>query len=127
MIKNIIFDIGNVLAAFDWEGALNRFNFPEEEYEAIADAVFRSSDWNEMDRGVMTVEEVTARFCKKVPQYAEDVKRVIGSYSYMIRHAAIFLFAFYYSYSSLGISLLTRLPAPSMIRLPAHSRQTEYL
>ena len=27
MIKNIIFDIGNVLAAFDWEGNLKKFGF----------------------------------------------------------------------------------------------------
>ena len=42
MIKNIIFDIGNVLAAFDREGNLKKFGFSDEEYEAIADAVYRS-------------------------------------------------------------------------------------
>lgn len=85
MIKNIIFDIGNVLAAFDWEGNLEKFGFSKEEYEAIADAVYRSSDWNEMDRGVMTTEEVIRRFCAKIPQYEADVRRVIGAYSGTIR------------------------------------------
>lgn len=85
MIKNVIFDIGNVLAAFDWEGNLKKFGFPKEEYEAIADAVYRSSDWNEMDRGVMTTEEVIRRFCARIPQYEADVRRVIGAYSGTIR------------------------------------------
>ena len=85
MIKNIIFDIGNVLAAFDWEGNLRSFHLPEEEYEAIADAVYRSSDWNEMDRGVMTTEGVIRRFCAKIPQYEADIRKAIGLYSNTIR------------------------------------------
>lgn len=85
MIKNIIFDIGNVLAAFDWEGNLKKFGFSDEEYEAIADAVYRSDDWNEMDRGVMTTEEVIRRFCTKIPRYETDVRRAIGAYSGTIR------------------------------------------
>lgn len=85
MIKNIVFDIGNVLAAFDWEGTLRRMNLPEEEYETIADAVYRSSDWNEMDRGVMTTEEVIRRFYSKIPQYENDVRKAIGDYSGTIR------------------------------------------
>lgn len=85
MIKNIIFDIGNVLAAFCWEENLKSFEFPEEEYEAIADALFRSSDWGEMDRGVLTVEEVITRFCKKAPEYAEDIRKVVYSYAGMIK------------------------------------------
>lgn len=85
MIDTVVFDIGNVLAAFDWEGNLKKFSFPEEEYEAIADALFRSSDWNEMDRGVLTLEEVIQRFIRKAPQYAEDIRKVVHSYSGMIR------------------------------------------
>lgn len=81
MINTIIFDIGNVLAAFDWAASLKKFNFSAEEYEAIADALYRSSDWNEMDRGVLTIGEMTARFCRKAPQYAEDIKKVLANYS----------------------------------------------
>lgn len=77
MIKSVIFDIGNVLVAFDWQKNLDSFNFPEEKREAIADAVYRSSDWNEMDRGVLTLEECTARFVSHAPQYAEDIRKVV--------------------------------------------------
>lgn len=97
MINTVIFDIGNVLAAFDWEGNLKKFSFPKEEYEAIADALFRSSDWNEMDRGVLTLEEVIQRFIRKEPKYAEDIRKVVHSYSGMIRQ---------YSYTKPLIRLL---------------------
>ena len=51
MITTVIFDIGNVLAAYDWEDALKRLGYSEETREIIGNAVFRSADWNEMDRG----------------------------------------------------------------------------
>ena len=38
MITTIIFDIGNVLAAYDWEGALRRLGCQDETFEAVADA-----------------------------------------------------------------------------------------
>ena len=85
MIRNIVFDIGNVLAAFDWEGHMNRLGISGAEFDIIANAVFRSSDWSEMDRGVLTPEEVIQRFCSKAPQYAEDIKKAVYSYSGMIR------------------------------------------
>jgi len=85
MNKNIIFDIGNVLAAFDWESNMRRHGFDDEKYEAIADAVYRSHDWDEMDRGVLTTQEVIARFTAKLPQYAEDIRTLIGEYRYVIK------------------------------------------
>ena len=51
MITTVIFDIGNVLAAYDWEGSLKRLGYSDETREIIGNAVFRSADWNEMDRG----------------------------------------------------------------------------
>ena len=64
MITSVIFDIGNVLAAYDWEDALKRLGYSEETREIIGNAVFRSADWNEMDRGVLTLEELLQRFVR---------------------------------------------------------------
>lgn len=77
MIHTLIFDIGNVLVAFDWEKNLQSYGFSQEKYEAIANAIYRHKDWQEMDRGVLTVEEAIARFAGNAPQYAEDIRRVI--------------------------------------------------
>lgn len=77
MITTLIFDIGNVLVAFDWQANLKACGFSEEKREAIANAVYRSEDWNEMDRGVLTLEEVTQRFVRRLPQYEEDIRRLI--------------------------------------------------
>ncbi|MFQ9152908.1 MAG: hypothetical protein ACLR6B_16915 [Blautia sp.] len=75
MITTIIFDIGNVLAAYDWEGALRRLGCQDETFEAVADAVFRSPDWKEMDRGVLTLEELLQRFIRRAPEYEKRSAR----------------------------------------------------
>ena len=36
-VKNIIFDVGQVLVKYDWEGYLKGFGFPKEEYDAMAE------------------------------------------------------------------------------------------
>ena len=50
MIKNIVFDIGNVLAGFHWQDYFHSFGYSDEVFEQLADATVRSAVWNEMDR-----------------------------------------------------------------------------
>lgn len=85
MINTVIFDIGNVLVAFDWETNLKSYGFSDEKYEAIASAMYRHEDWAEMDRGVLTIEEVTQRFISHAPQYADDIRRLITDTDKTIR------------------------------------------
>ena len=85
MITTIIFDIESVLAAYDWEDALRRLGCQDETFEAVANAVFRSPDWKEMDRGVLTLEELLQRFIRRAPEYEKEIRQVILDYSYMAR------------------------------------------
>lgn len=56
-VKNIIFDVGQVLVSYDWESYLKAFRFPAEEEKLIAEKVFKSQIWNERDRGLLSEEE----------------------------------------------------------------------
>lgn len=76
-IKNIIFDVGQVLVHYEWKPYLKGFGFPEEEYQAIAEKVFESPIWNERDRGLLSEEEYEEQFAAALPQYAADVRRVV--------------------------------------------------
>lgn len=51
MIKTIIFDIGNVLAEYNWKAYLDTFPYPAETKKLLADVLFLSPEWNEFDRG----------------------------------------------------------------------------
>lgn len=44
-VKNIIFDVGQVLVSYEWEDYLKSFHFLEEEEKLIAEAVFKSQTW----------------------------------------------------------------------------------
>lgn len=82
MVKNIIFDIGNVLAAFAWKEYFRSFGYEEEILERLAKATTLSPWWNEFDRGVLSDEEVLQGFIANDPEleYAirETLTRVPG-------------------------------------------------
>lgn len=89
MIKNIVLDIGNVLIPFSWRQHLDNFGFSDEIKKRLADAVFLNDDWNEIDRGVLTKEELLARFIENDPGIEEEIYMVmeningtVGEYPY---------------------------------------------
>ena len=78
-VKNIIFDVGQVLVSYDWETYLKEFHFPAEEEKLMAEKIFKSQTWNERDRGLFPEEEYLKQFIAALPaEYEEDVKRVIA-------------------------------------------------
>lgn len=84
MIKTVIFDIGNVLVDFQWQDYFRNFGFSEETQQKLAEATVLSSDWGEFDRGVLTSEEVIARFVKNDPSIREEIYRVMENIEGMI-------------------------------------------
>lgn len=79
MIQNIIFDIGNVLLGFDYLSFFRSFGFKEEVVERLAKATAKSPDWNELDRGVLSYEEVVERFVKNDPQLETVIRNVFAN------------------------------------------------
>ncbi len=59
MIKQIVFDIGNVMSDFQWREVLESCGFSKEAKEALAHGIFHNPLWLEYDRGVMGDEAVT--------------------------------------------------------------------
>ena len=73
MIKNVIFDIGNVLTDFRWKGFLEDNGFSGEVLDRIAKASVLSPVWPELDRGVWSFEEVMAGFIKNAPELEKEL------------------------------------------------------
>jgi FMN phosphatase YigB (HAD superfamily) len=57
MIKNIVFDLGNVLLSFQPAEFLERKNFPENIKNTILNDIFRSKEWALIDNGDINTEE----------------------------------------------------------------------
>lgn len=79
MIDTVIFDIGNVLVSFDWQAHLESAGFSPEKYEIVTNATYQNPDWVELDRGVLTMDEILARMIRKAPEYAEDIRWAVES------------------------------------------------
>ncbi len=72
MIRNIIFDMGNVLIRFDRDYFISRLGVAGEDRELLNREVFRSLEWARMDRGSMTDEEAAKSVCKRLPEHLHD-------------------------------------------------------
>ena len=57
MIRNIIFDLGNVIINYNQEQIINNFTKKEEEIKYIYDEIFHAPEWELMDLGNITNDE----------------------------------------------------------------------
>ena len=88
MIRNIIFDIGNVLTDFRWKEFLEDKGFDEAMVKRIAKASVQSPVWNEIDRGVWSMEELMQAFIHQDPEIEEELRRAYGDITGMVTKRA---------------------------------------
>lgn len=88
-IDTLIFDIGNVLAKYDWKKLLKELGYDEKTGTAVAKAVFLSKEWAEADRGILSEEELLQTFISNAPDYEKEIRetfdavgKTISIYSY---------------------------------------------
>ena len=74
MIKNIIFDLGNVLLKFKPNEFLLRFTNDKEYIDQFVLKVTRSKTWLELDRGTNTLENARNIFLSKYPQEKDFIE-----------------------------------------------------
>ncbi len=79
-MKTVIFDVGNVLVGYDWKSYLRTFNYSEEIYERVADAVFRNKDWEEGDIGRISAEEWLNLFIENAPDLKPQICEVFAGF-----------------------------------------------
>lgn len=85
MIRNVIFDIGNVLTDFCWKEFLAGKGFGEEMIRRIAKASVASPVWQEVDRGVLSQEELMREFVKLDPEIEGELWTAYGDVHGMVR------------------------------------------
>lgn len=75
MIRNIVFDMGNVLIHWRPEIFVEREGVPEEDRPLLLREVFGSVEWIQMDRGVLTFEEAIAAMRSRLPERLHSAVR----------------------------------------------------
>lgn len=76
MIKTIIFDIGNVLVDFRWEQFFRKFCKDEKTFQALSQATVKSEQWHELDRGILSDEEILLSFIQNDPSVENEIRSV---------------------------------------------------
>lgn len=84
MIRNIIFDIGNVLTDFRWREFLQDKGFDDTMIARIAKASVESPVWNELDRGEWDVERLMAEFAKLDPEIEPELHAAYDNITGMV-------------------------------------------
>lgn len=78
MVKNIVFDLGEVLIEFEPVKYLRQFGFDDDTNKLLSFIIFYSEEWNMCNSGGYSRNtEVRDILCKKYPQYAEKIKLVL--------------------------------------------------
>lgn len=77
MIKNIIFDVGNVLISYDPSIFISKY-IKEENVEKFFEIVFKSSEWEDLDRGVLEYSEAIKIFSEKLPEEREAIEKLFN-------------------------------------------------
>ena len=79
MIKNILFDMGNVLIRFEPKEYVKRVGLSEPEQELMLRELYGSIDWVRLDRGTLTEAEVIDRCVSRVGEHLRGaVEKLVG-------------------------------------------------
>lgn len=73
-IKNIVFDVGDVLAAFRYRDLLRDLGCDEEAVEFLAKNMVETEFWHELDLGVKMNSDGIEKFTKEFPQYKKEIE-----------------------------------------------------
>lgn len=81
MIKNIVFDMGNVLTVYDAREYIYGYVDNEEDFRWIKNHLCASVEWLQMDRGTISDDDAIASVCKRVPNHLHStVERFVREY-----------------------------------------------
>ena len=79
MIKNVIFDIGNVLLNFEPKVYV-KSKVIEEKVEEIYESIFKSKEWPMLDRGTISEEEAKANIINRKIQNKDFINSVFENW-----------------------------------------------
>lgn len=77
MIRNIVFDMGQVLIYFYPDLFLRRLGVAEEDWPVLEREMFRSVEWTQTDRGTLDEAGAVEAFCARLPERLHDCVRAM--------------------------------------------------
>lgn len=76
MIKNVIFDIGNVLVDFRWREIMEELEIPVEIRDRFETSVFGSDLWHSYDHGLISDEDIYEKLKETNKEFGDAFEKV---------------------------------------------------
>jgi putative hydrolase of the HAD superfamily len=80
VVKNIIFDLGNVLISFNPTMYLHTKISNKEKAQQVYEEVFTSKEWLMLDKGLITEEEAVNEICNRSKENSELIRLVMDNW-----------------------------------------------
>lgn len=77
MIKNIVLDMGNVCCRWDTEYLSRCLTDNKDEQRFIIEKIFQSRQWQELDQGIITVDQAVNQLCQKYCHEKELIEKTL--------------------------------------------------
>lgn len=85
MISSIVFDMGGVLIRWNPEDMLRQYELSRQDMEILNRELFKSVEWIQQDRGILSEEELAQAVCARIPEgLHQPVKTLV--YGWHRRH-----------------------------------------
>lgn len=72
MIKNIVFDMGQVLIHWTPKQFVSLLKLSEEDTQLVERELFRNVEWVKLDRGTIAEEDAVSSVCQRLPEHLHD-------------------------------------------------------
>lgn len=83
-MKNIVFDLGNVLLDFKPEEYLKQVIKDDNIREIIFKNIFKSGEWLDLDRGVITSKQAVEIMTGRCPDHKESIEYIMNNWMNML-------------------------------------------
>ena len=72
-IKNVVFDVGNVLIDFRYADHMRDLGFSEEAVKTLSEKMVLTEFWGEMDLGIRNEKDAVEKFTVELPHLREEI------------------------------------------------------
>jgi HAD superfamily hydrolase (TIGR01509 family) len=79
-IRNIVFDLGNVLLKYDPKGYLESLGYPKDTVSDLMKLIFHGIEWKLADQGLLSNDQLIEIYQLKAPQYYNEINYVMRNW-----------------------------------------------
>ncbi|MFW5686619.1 MAG: HAD family hydrolase [Halanaerobium sp.] len=80
LIKNIVFDLGNVLLDFDPDSYLEELGYSGEIKKKLFSEIFETEEWIQLDRGTITQKQAVEKWQQRNPNLKNEIAEVMAEW-----------------------------------------------